>query len=202
MNELTEKLKQEFRDKETRQIYADDFLNTSIATQLKVLREQRGLTQTELAELAGMRQERISVLEDVNYSSWTINVLRRLADAFDLRLSVKFESFGSFLYEFETFDRQTLERPSFEDDIEFHGMPQTTAQVIRLNTNIQQIVGARDVFISSLDRDVPPTIKITSTDEAATVYWWSEDAVPVEAVSYIPRPQSTLIDYTSRALPF
>jgi transcriptional regulator with XRE-family HTH domain len=121
MSELFEKLREEFKDKETRRIYVDDFLNTSIATQIKVLREQRGLTQAQLAELAGMRQERISVLEDIDYSAWTINVLRRLAEAFDLRLSVKFESFGSFLYEFESFSRGTLERPSFEDDAVFHG---------------------------------------------------------------------------------
>jgi transcriptional regulator with XRE-family HTH domain len=116
MNELIDKLREEFKDKETRRIYVDDFLNTYIATQIKVLREQRELTQDQLAGLANMRQERISVLEDVDYSSWTINVLRRLAEAFDLRLSVKFESFGSFLNEFETFGRSALERPSFEDD--------------------------------------------------------------------------------------
>jgi transcriptional regulator with XRE-family HTH domain len=123
MSELTNKFREEFKDRETRRIYVDDFLNTQIATQIKVLREQRGLTQAALAESAEMRQERISVLEDVDYSSWTINVLRRLAEAFDLRLSVKFESFGSYLYEFENFSRESLERPSFEDDPVFQEQP-------------------------------------------------------------------------------
>jgi transcriptional regulator with XRE-family HTH domain len=131
MSELTEKFKEEFKDKETRRVYVDDFLNTVIATQIKVLREQRCLTQAQLAELADMRQERISVLEDVDYSSWTINVLRRLAEAFDLRLSVKFESFGSFLHEFDTFGRKALEKPSFDDDPAFQnvaaGVSTTTA---------------------------------------------------------------------------
>ena len=121
MSELTKNLREEFKDKETRRIYVDDFLNTFIATQIKVLREQQGLTQAALAEAAGMRQERISVLEDVDYSSWTISVLNRLAEAFDLRLSVKFESFGSFLNEFETFERKALERPSFDEDPAFKG---------------------------------------------------------------------------------
>lgn len=123
MRKLIERLKRDFRDKETRDTYCDEFLNAEIATQIKVLREQQGLTQAALAELAKMAPERISVLEDVNYSSWTINVLRRLAKALDLRLSVKFESFGSFLPEFETFSRETLERPKFDDDLVFHGMP-------------------------------------------------------------------------------
>lgn len=119
MNELTEKLREEFHDTETRRIYAEDLLNSYVATQIKVLREQAGWTQAQLAEKAGMKQERISVLEDVNYSSWTANVLKRLATAFDVRLSIKFESFGSFLPEFEKFGREALIRPSFENDPAF-----------------------------------------------------------------------------------
>jgi transcriptional regulator with XRE-family HTH domain len=137
MNGLTEKFLEEFKDKETRRIYVDDFLNTLIATQIKVLREQRGLTQAQLAELAGMKQERISVLEDVNYSSWTVNVLRRLAEAFDLRLSVKFESFGSFLGEFENLSRESLQRPSFDDDPVFQGGGATTSTWFVPNLNVE-----------------------------------------------------------------
>jgi transcriptional regulator with XRE-family HTH domain len=123
MSELTNTLREEFKDKETRHVYCDEFLNSSIATQIKVLREQRGLTQRELAERAGMRQERISVLEDVNYSSWTINVLRRLAEAFDLTLTVKFESFGEKLFSIEDMSRETLEKPSFDEDPVFQEQP-------------------------------------------------------------------------------
>ncbi len=119
MSELTDKFRMEFRDEETRHIYADDFLNTYIASQLKVLREDHGWTQQRLAERAGMRQERISVLEDVNYESWSVRTLKRLAKAFDLRLSIKFESFGSFLREFDEFSRDALTRPSFADDPAF-----------------------------------------------------------------------------------
>jgi transcriptional regulator with XRE-family HTH domain len=119
MSELTERLRIEFRDEETRHIYADDFLNTYIASQLKVLREDREWTQRFLAERTGMRQERISVLEDVNYEAWSVKTLIRLAKAFDLRLSIKFESFGSFLTDFEEFNREALKRPSFEQDPAF-----------------------------------------------------------------------------------
>ena len=116
MNELLEQLKTEWTDKETRQVYCDEFLNASIATQIKVLREQRGLTQAQLAALAGMMQPRIAALEDVNYSSWTVNVLRRLAEAFDLALTLEFDSFGEKLRDIESFSGETLQRPSFEQD--------------------------------------------------------------------------------------
>lgn len=119
MSELRDNLRSEFYDREYRHIYADESLNTYIATQIKVIREQRGLTQKQLAEETGMAQPRIAVLEDVNYSSWSINTLRRLAQAFDVRLSVKFESFSSLIQELDGFSRASLERDSFEDDLWF-----------------------------------------------------------------------------------
>lgn len=111
------KLRKKFSDREIAHAYVDEFLNMSIATQLKVLREQRRLTQKSLAELAGMKQERISVLENVNYSSWSINTLRKLAAAFDVRLRVSFETFGSCLAEMENFTRESLERMSREEEL-------------------------------------------------------------------------------------
>lgn len=123
MSELIERFKEEFNDKETRHIYADDFLNTYLATQIKVLREEAGWTQAELAERAGMKQERISVLEDVNHEAWTAKTLKRIAKAFDMRLSIKIESFGSFLREFDSFGRDALLRPSFEKDPAFKDKP-------------------------------------------------------------------------------
>jgi transcriptional regulator with XRE-family HTH domain len=119
MNELVKTLTEEWKDKETRQVYCDEFLNASIATQIKVLRERRGLTQAQLAALADMKQPRIAAMEDVNYASWTINVLRRLAEAFDLTLTVKFESFGEKLKEIVIFSRENLEKPSFKEDTVF-----------------------------------------------------------------------------------
>jgi transcriptional regulator with XRE-family HTH domain len=118
-NELINNFIEEFQDEETRHIYTEEFLNSKIATQIKALREQRGWTQSELAEKAGMKQERISALEDVNYAAWTLNVLRRLAKAFDLRIDLNFADFGSFLNEFTDFNRNSLERKSFKDDIAF-----------------------------------------------------------------------------------
>jgi hypothetical protein len=68
-----------------------------------------------------MAQPRIAVLEDVNYSSRSINTLQRLARAFGLRLLVSFETFSSLIPELETFSRPALERTKFDDDAFFHG---------------------------------------------------------------------------------
>ena len=119
-SDLADKVKNAFKSKEYRHAYADEFLNISIATQIKALREQeqRKWTQAELGNRVNplMRQTRISVMENVNYSSWSINTLRKLAEAFDLRLRVSFESFGSLVEEIEQFDRKALQRDSFDTD--------------------------------------------------------------------------------------
>lgn len=119
MSELLEKLRDEFQDSEYRHAYAEECLDIMIATQIKVLREQRDMTQSELAEAAGMKQPRIPLLEDKDYSNWTTKTLKRLAKVFDVALSVKFETFSHLVGEFENLSRATLQRPSFSNDPNF-----------------------------------------------------------------------------------
>ncbi len=120
ISRLAKELRKAFKKSiDYRDAYADEFLNLSIATQIKVLREQRNWTQKELADKVGMEQPRISVMENVNYSSWSINTLRKLARAFNLTLRLSFESFGDRVKEIEKFSRKALERVSFDDDPEF-----------------------------------------------------------------------------------
>lgn len=116
MNSYREELKREFSDKEYREAYAEDFLNTKIATQLRVIREQRELTQEELAEKIGTEPSCVATLEDVNYAGWDITTLKAIASALDVRLSVSFETFGSLLDEDDSFSREWLKRPDFEHD--------------------------------------------------------------------------------------
>jgi transcriptional regulator with XRE-family HTH domain len=116
MSEFIDKLRSEFQDEEYRHAYADECLNTMIATQIKVLREQRGMTQGQLADATGMKQPRIPLLEDATYENWTVNTLKRFAKAFDVVLSVKFETFSRMMQDFANMSRESLERPKFEND--------------------------------------------------------------------------------------
>lgn len=116
MRHLVSRLIRAFKDKEYRHAYVDEFSNASIATQIKVLREQRHWSQKELAEEAGMAQPRISALENVNYDRWSVNTLRRLAEAFDVTLCVSFETFGKRLIDIDRFSRDNLERLAFDKD--------------------------------------------------------------------------------------
>lgn len=119
MTTKKEAMREEFKDPEARRDYAEIFLDSSIALQIKALRLQRGWSQEVLAEKAGMKQSRISAMEQANYTGWSLRTLRRLAAAFDLALVVRFESFGTLLDDVTSMSRERLERLSFADDPEF-----------------------------------------------------------------------------------
>ena len=104
------------RDPEYRHAYADEHLNLTLSTQIKVLREQRKLSQSKLARDMNTQQAGVSRLESIDYSRWSISTLRKLAKAFDLRLKVTFEEFGTLWSEVVLSDRKNLERASFDDD--------------------------------------------------------------------------------------
>ncbi|HEY3770784.1 MAG TPA: helix-turn-helix transcriptional regulator [Candidatus Angelobacter sp.] len=118
MSNSSKTLRRKFSDKEYRHVYSESFRNSWIAGQIKAIREMRGWTQSKLAEECEMKQARISLLEDVNYESWNIATLRRIARAFDVDLVVKFESFLETIKDAGTFSAKTLEVPSFPDDPE------------------------------------------------------------------------------------
>lgn len=157
MSELVERLTKEFQDEDYRYAYDEEFSNARIATQLKVLREQQELKQSELAELAGMKQSRISELENVNYNAWSISTLRRLARALGVRLSFAFESWGELLPEADNFGRKALERPRFEKDSAFHAneteaMNALSRRVVTSasqNTSLQVVVGTTGGIIQT-----------------------------------------------------
>jgi transcriptional regulator with XRE-family HTH domain len=119
MSEYPRTLREELDDEEYRYAYAEDYLNTHIAAQIRVLREQRGMTQQDLADKIGTKQAGVSRLENVNYSSWKTQTLKRIARALGVGLSISFETFGTLLEEAAGFGRGSLERPEFANDPAF-----------------------------------------------------------------------------------
>ena len=109
-------LRKNLRDREYAEEYAKSFLDAYVATQIKVIREQRGMTQAELGSHIGTTQAGVSRYEDVNYSSWSLRTLMKIARAFDVRLKVSFEPFGTLPEEVVRFDRQSLQRAKRDKD--------------------------------------------------------------------------------------
>jgi ribosome-binding protein aMBF1 (putative translation factor) len=60
-----------------------------IAEQIYNLRTQAGLTQHQLAKMVGTTQSVISRLEDADYSSHSLQMLERIADALHYKVEVR-----------------------------------------------------------------------------------------------------------------
>lgn len=118
---ISESLRQDLRQPEFSEGYAESFQDAYVATQIKVLREQNKWTQADLAKELGTTQTVISRIENVNYSAWNISTLKKLARAFRVRLKVSFETYGSLVHDVENFSREGLQRLPRERDPELYG---------------------------------------------------------------------------------
>jgi transcriptional regulator with XRE-family HTH domain len=98
-------------------------LEKGIAFQIRATRDRQGMTQAELAETAGMGQNNVSRLESPEYGKHTMSSLKRIADALDVALVVRFVPWSQYidwLSGTPRFDRgltaDALAVPSFEDE--------------------------------------------------------------------------------------
>lgn len=105
-----------FTNKEERDAFAASHISTNIAAQIFAMREERGWTQTELADKAGMAQTRISVMENPSYESFSLSTLKRLASAFDVALIVRYVAFSELAHWTANLSPDKLAPPSFAND--------------------------------------------------------------------------------------
>lgn len=116
--EILDRLKSDFEDPEYRHAYVEAELATRIALQIRRLREDRGWTQKELAEKLGTKQSAISKLEDPGYGRYSLSILHKLSEVFDVALDVAFVAFSAAARK-AIAGPEALSVPSFEDDFYF-----------------------------------------------------------------------------------
>jgi transcriptional regulator with XRE-family HTH domain len=105
----------------TKKTYRDAFVaahvSNTVASQIASLRAERKWTQGELAEKSGMRQSRISALEDPNNENFEVKTLERLASAFDVALTVRFVPYSEIAIWASNITQDQLSVPDFEHDV-------------------------------------------------------------------------------------
>jgi transcriptional regulator with XRE-family HTH domain len=84
--ELDEQLEQEYTDEEIEEIKRESAFDY-VDAQLKELREERGLTQKEMAERMNVSQPQLSKFE--NSDDFYLSTLRRYVEALDAELELK-----------------------------------------------------------------------------------------------------------------
>ena len=193
MSELDSPLREDFifnkDEKDYRHGYAEESLDISIGTQIKVLREQRVWRQEDLAREAGMKQPMVSRYESVNYSSWSINTLKKLARAYDVWLDIRFRSFGDLVTTTENFSRKSLQVPKFADDPFFKVRRRVLRPRISTTAQIQNTVR-----VISFDTQQPITVRDAVAGSIQLSLWDlpSGSGLGPQLVNSQPRPQGTV----------
>ena len=77
-------------DPELQDMIEEETLNAAIAQRIYDARTKARLSQQALAERVGTKQPVIARLEDADYEGHSLSLLKRIADALDLELEVRF----------------------------------------------------------------------------------------------------------------
>lgn len=104
-------------NKRAREAYVAAELINGIASQIRVLRQQRGWSQKELADKLGTTQGVVSRLEDPSYGRFSIKTLLDLSSIFDVSIIARFLPFSQAVPATWETGRKSLEADAFEEDI-------------------------------------------------------------------------------------
>lgn len=128
MSKLLNRLLHRFGDEEYAHAYMEGHLITRIAAQIHALRRDRGWTQQELAEKAGVAQERVSKIESGDFESLTMKTLLKFARAFDINLEIAYSTFSHGMLDVANLSADKLVVPARAEDLKrFAAMNITTS---------------------------------------------------------------------------
>jgi transcriptional regulator with XRE-family HTH domain len=119
----------ETRNKEYRHGLVNAQIEVDLPLQIRALRKQLIGTQSELATLTGMKQARISDMEKPGKVHFTLETLKRLAEAFDVALVVRFAPFSEFLDWSDKFSPDDFRVPSFAEEVQEKVAPEEPEKV-------------------------------------------------------------------------
>jgi transcriptional regulator with XRE-family HTH domain len=115
---LAKQLLESWKDPEYRAEFVRERVRSSVALQIRALREQRnGMTQKQLGDAIGKAQTWISVLEDPQYGKMSVATLLSLAEAFETDLEIKFRPFSRALNELAKQNATYFEVRGFTEEL-------------------------------------------------------------------------------------
>jgi DNA-binding XRE family transcriptional regulator len=77
-------------DAKREEAYEEEVINAEIARRIYQLRTRAGLTQEALAARVGTTKSAISRLEHADYEGHSLTMLKRIAEALDKRIEIRF----------------------------------------------------------------------------------------------------------------
>lgn len=118
MKSSIEEMSEDFANGEFAHAYMEGHRASRIAAQIYALRKDRGWSQAELAQRAGIAQERVSKIESADFESLTLKTLYKFARAFDIDVKISFEAFSAGILDATQLSPQRLVVPERTKDLE------------------------------------------------------------------------------------
>jgi ribosome-binding protein aMBF1 (putative translation factor) len=84
------RLNEDLKDPEFKVHYEEEREALKLAMKIAKLREKRGLSQQQLANLMGTSQQAISRIESGEYEGFTLKTLEKIAEATGTRVKIEF----------------------------------------------------------------------------------------------------------------
>ena len=105
------------KSKQHRAAYVSSQINIGLPFQIRALRKQREWDQAKLAIEAEMVQPRISAMENAGHASFNLATLKRLAEAFDVALIVRFAPYSELIRWSDKFSPDDFRILSFSEEL-------------------------------------------------------------------------------------
>jgi len=173
------KVFEKLHDAEYRKAFVASQINIGLPFQVRALLKSRGKTQEWLAKKTGMLQPRISGLMTPGRVRPNIETLRRLAEAFDCGLAVRFVPFSELATWSEEFDPESFYVPEFENDAGF---------VDRKAPQMAQTTSARAKLPGTIpDNGILATLAATGTEGSAIPATNGGNSIAMLGNLYIPK---------------
>jgi DNA-binding XRE family transcriptional regulator len=84
------RVREDIKDPEFKMHYQEERQALKLAMKIAELRDQKGLSQQELAKLMGTSQQAISRIESGKYEGFTLKTLEKIAEATGMRIKIEF----------------------------------------------------------------------------------------------------------------
>jgi DNA-binding XRE family transcriptional regulator len=84
------RLREDLKDSEFKRHYDEERQALQLALKITALREQKGLSQQQLAKLMGTSQQASSRIESGEYEGFTLKTLEKVAEATGMKVKIDF----------------------------------------------------------------------------------------------------------------
>lgn len=136
-----------------RRAFVEAEVVTGIAHQIRVIRQERGWSQKELAKRLGTTQAAVSRLEDPSYGRPSIKTLLEVSRVFDVGLQVRFVSVVKMLRDSWVVARKQLEVEPFASECERVSFYSTNVEPTLIVENIvSRAKGVEFVEVPAIER--------------------------------------------------